>query len=62
VVASVLALVVSAIVLAGVVATPALIPLIAPGFTGATRELTIQIVRTCREPGCWCFSLGASAC
>jgi putative peptidoglycan lipid II flippase len=44
-VASVLALVVSLIVLVGVVATPALIALIAPGFTGATRALTIQVVR-----------------
>ncbi len=44
-VASILALIVSAIVLAGVVATPFLIAAIAPGFTGAKRALTIQIVR-----------------
>lgn len=44
-VASLLALVVSAIVLAGVVATPALIGVVAPGFSGETRQLTIQIVR-----------------
>ena len=44
-VASLLALVVSVIVLAGVVATPTLIRVIAPGFTGETRRLTIQIVR-----------------
>ena len=44
-VASLLALVVSGIVLSGVVATPWLIELIAPGFTGAKRELTISVVR-----------------
>ena len=44
-VASILALVVSAIVTVGVVATPWLIDAIAPGFTGAKRELTIQVVR-----------------
>ncbi len=40
-----LALVVSLLVLAGVLATPVLIELIAPGFTGATRALTIRLVR-----------------
>jgi putative peptidoglycan lipid II flippase len=40
-----LALLVSAIVLAGVLATPVLIALIAPGFTGEKRALTITIVR-----------------
>lgn len=44
-VASLLALSVSVIVLIGVVATPLLIDAIAPGFTGATRELTIVLVR-----------------
>lgn len=44
-VASVLALVTSVLVLAGVAATPVLISLIAPGFGGAKRELTIEIVR-----------------
>jgi putative peptidoglycan lipid II flippase len=44
-VASILALVVSALVLIGVVSTPLLIDAIAPGFAGAKRELTIQIVR-----------------
>src|SRR3954470_2469072 len=44
-VASLLALVVAAIVLVGVLATPALIAVIAPGFTGEKRALTIQIVR-----------------
>src|ERR1051325_4919909 len=44
-VASLLALAVSAIVLAGVVATPLMIDAIAPGFTGSTRLLTIQLVR-----------------
>ena len=44
-VASLLALVVAALVLAGVFATPLLIAVIAPGFTGAKRALTIDIVR-----------------
>lgn len=44
-VASILALLVSGLVLIGVLATPLLIDAIAPGFTGAKRELTIQIVR-----------------
>jgi putative peptidoglycan lipid II flippase len=44
-VAAILALVVSALVLIGVLATPMLIAAIAPGFTGAKRDLTIQIVR-----------------
>ena len=43
--ASILALLVSGIVLIGVLATPVFIDVIAPGFTGAKRELTIQIVR-----------------
>jgi putative peptidoglycan lipid II flippase len=44
-VASLLALVVSALVLVGVLATPLLIDAIAPGFGGAKRALTIEIVR-----------------
>ncbi len=44
-VASLLALVVAALVLAGVFATPILITVIAPGFTGDKRALTIEIVR-----------------
>ncbi len=44
-VASLLALVVSALVLVGVLATPLLINAIAPGFHGDKRELTIAIVR-----------------
>jgi len=44
-VASLLALVVAALVLVGVLATPVLIDLIAAGFTGERRELTIQLVR-----------------
>ncbi len=44
-VASFLAVVVSALVLVGVLATPLLIDAIAPGFTGAKRLLTIEIVR-----------------
>jgi putative peptidoglycan lipid II flippase len=44
-VASLLALIVAILVLIGVVATPLLIDAIAPGFKGAKRELTIEIVR-----------------
>jgi putative peptidoglycan lipid II flippase len=44
-VASLLALVVSVLVLVGVLATPVLIAAIAPGFTGEKRALTIDIVR-----------------
>jgi putative peptidoglycan lipid II flippase len=44
-VASLLALAVAVLVLAGVFATPVLIAAIAPGFTGAKRGLTIEIVR-----------------
>jgi putative peptidoglycan lipid II flippase len=42
---SLLALVSSVLVLAGVVATPYLIDAIAPGFKGETRRLAIQLVR-----------------
>jgi putative peptidoglycan lipid II flippase len=44
-VAAILALVTSLIVLFGVLATPVFIDVIAPGFHGAKRELTIRIVR-----------------
>jgi len=44
-IASLLALVVSLLVLAGVLATPLFIAAVAPGFHGAKRALTIQIVR-----------------
>jgi putative peptidoglycan lipid II flippase len=44
-IAAILALVTSAIVLVGVLATPIFIDVIAPGFHGAKRELTIRIVR-----------------
>src|SRR5579872_6710784 len=44
-VASLLALVVAVLVLSGVFATPVLIAAIAPGFAGAKRDLTIEIVR-----------------
>ena len=44
-VASILALLVSVIVLIGVLATPFFIGIIAEGFSGEKRELTIQIVR-----------------
>ncbi len=44
-VVSMLTLVVSLLVLAGVFATPVFIDLIAPGFHGSKRELTITIVR-----------------
>jgi putative peptidoglycan lipid II flippase len=44
-VAGILALTVSILVLIGVLATPYLIPLIAPGFHGETRALTVRLVR-----------------
>src|SRR5689334_2591569 len=44
-VASLLALTVSVLVLVGVLSTPLLIAVIAPGFVGPKRDLTIQIVR-----------------
>ncbi|HKD50959.1 MAG TPA: murein biosynthesis integral membrane protein MurJ [Candidatus Acidoferrum sp.] len=44
-VAALLALTISLLVLIGVLATPFLIEVIAPGFSGEKRELTIQIVR-----------------
>lgn len=44
-VAGLLALLLSLFTLAGVLATPLLIDLIAPGFTGDKRELTIRLVR-----------------
>jgi putative peptidoglycan lipid II flippase len=42
---SILALVVSAFVLVGVIATPVLVDLIAAGFPGAKRDLTVTLVR-----------------
>jgi putative peptidoglycan lipid II flippase len=44
-VASLLVLAVSVFVLVGVLATPAIIPFIAMGFKGETRELTIRLTR-----------------
>lgn len=44
-VAAILALAMSLLVLVGVLATPLLIDLIAPGFSGDKRELTIRLVR-----------------
>lgn len=44
-VAATLALVVAVLVLLGVLATPYLIDIIAPGFSGAKRDLTISLVR-----------------
>lgn len=44
-VAALLALITSTLVLAGVLATPVLVTLIAPGFRGEKRELTIAIAR-----------------
>lgn len=40
-----LAVVTSIVVLLGIIATPYLASLIAPGFTGETRELTIKLIR-----------------
>src|SRR5262249_43477404 len=44
-VGAILALVIAVLVLAGLVATPLLIDVLAPGFVGEKRELTMQIVR-----------------
>jgi putative peptidoglycan lipid II flippase len=44
-VASILALVISILVLLGVLITPVFIDLIAPGFEGAKRDLTIRVAR-----------------
>src|SRR5712691_5966851 len=44
-VAAILALLTSLLVLVGVLLTPVLIDVIAPGFTGAKRDLTIALVR-----------------
>ncbi len=44
-VGAMLALAVSALVVAGVLLTPLLITVIAPGFSGAKRELTVTLVR-----------------
>src|SRR5436190_22658788 len=41
---SILALVTSMIVVCGILVTPIIMPILAPGFTGAKRELTIQLV------------------
>ncbi|HEU4699783.1 MAG TPA: murein biosynthesis integral membrane protein MurJ [Gemmatimonadales bacterium] len=57
-VAALLALGVTLLVLVGVVATPALIDLITPGFMGAKRELTITLVRIL-FPGAGLFVLSA---
>jgi putative peptidoglycan lipid II flippase len=57
-VAALLALVVSVIVLIGVLATPVLIPLIAKGFVGERRELTIRLTRIL-FPGAGIFVISA---
>jgi putative peptidoglycan lipid II flippase len=57
-VAALLVLIVAVLVLLGVVATPLLIALIAPGFHGEKRALTIQIVRVL-FPGAGLFATSA---
>jgi putative peptidoglycan lipid II flippase len=57
-VAALLTLIVAAIVLLGVVATPLLIAAVAPGFHGSKRELTIAIVRVL-FPGAGLFVVSA---
>lgn len=57
-VASILALVTSILVLLGVLLAPHLIPLIAPGFAGERRELTIRLTRIL-FPGAGIFVLSA---
>ena len=63
-VASLLALAVGVIVLAGVLATPFLIDLIAPGLRRRTaRRSRFGSCASCfPAPGCWCCPRGASAC
>jgi putative peptidoglycan lipid II flippase len=63
IVASLLALTVSALVLVGVLLTPWLLIIIAPGYTGQVRELTISVVRV-MWPGigllvlaAWCLGI-----
>jgi putative peptidoglycan lipid II flippase len=57
-VGALLALVVAVLVLIGIVATPLLIPLIAPGFTGERRELAIRLTRIL-FPGAGIFVISA---
>ncbi|HKO16615.1 MAG TPA: murein biosynthesis integral membrane protein MurJ, partial [Gemmatimonadaceae bacterium] len=57
-VAAILALVTAVLVLLGVLLAPYLIPLIAPGFSGAKRELTVRLTRVL-FPGAGIFVLGA---
>jgi putative peptidoglycan lipid II flippase len=45
IIGSILALIMSVLVLIGVLLTPVFVNLVAPGFTGEARDLTIQIVR-----------------
>lgn len=62
-VGSILALVTTAIVLLGVLATPYMIDGIAPGYHGAKRELTIRLVRIlflgagCLVLSAWCLGI-----
>jgi putative peptidoglycan lipid II flippase len=57
-VAAILALVTSLLVIVGVLLAPYLIPLIAPGFSGPKRELTITLTRVL-FPGAGLFVLSA---
>ena len=57
-VAAILGLVTSLLVLLGVLLAPYLIPLIAPGFTGAKRELTVTLTRVL-FPGAGLFVLAS---
>lgn len=57
-VAAILTLVTAVLVLVGVLITPYLIPLIAPGFTGEKRELTIRLTRVL-FPGAGIFVISA---
>jgi len=55
---AILFLSVAVLVLIGIVAAPYVIPILAPGFTGAKRELTIQLVRII-FPGTGLLVMGA---
>jgi putative peptidoglycan lipid II flippase len=68
VILSLLTLIVSVIVLVGIVTTPIFIDLIAPGFAGEKRELTIKLVQII-FPGtgllvisAWCLGILNCAC
>ena len=62
-VAAILALTTAVLVLLGVLAAPFVIDVLAGGFQGEKRELTIRWFAFCfRARDCWCSRRGAWAC